>query len=66
MVHWTTLECVAGRGRLGYIFGCDGMMAYQKIAVSCDKSYSFMLDNFTKGAGGWGGKNGDSDDPISR
>ena len=43
VVHGTTLVGAAGRGCSVWIVGCVGLMASRKIAVVCDRSYSFLL-----------------------
>ena len=58
VVHVTTLAGEAGRGSSGCVFGvvvgCGVIMAYQTFSVICDRSSSLMLDNFSRGASGWG------------
>ena len=53
VMNGTTLLGAAGRGILGWIVGCVGVMASQKIAAICDRDSSFLLDNSAKGADGW-------------
>ena len=50
VVHGITLVDADGRGNLGWMVG---VVVYQNIAVSYDRAFILMLDNFSKGASCW-------------